>query len=161
MQLMISARITNHSTSSVISFNRCQNNMGKDISVFTHLLASVQRFHPVLNNPGIKPTLIQGCTISHQKNVGAASFLTSFRFLSVVFWGLLERSITESAIKKNFKKQHIKQTNKKYTVEKHFRKKPVYKYGHWEHYKRLHCAAGERSQWSAIARANWAHKAVV
>lgn len=42
--------------------------MGKDISVFTNLLASVQRFHAVLN-PGTKHTLIQVYTISHQKKM--------------------------------------------------------------------------------------------
>lgn len=83
--------------------------MGKDISAFTNLLASVQRFHSVLNNPGIKPTLIQGCTISHQNNVGTPSFLTSFQLLSVVLWGLLERSITKSPIKKK-KRQHSRKT---------------------------------------------------
>lgn len=41
--------------------------MSKDISVFSNLLASVHRFHSVLNNPGIKPILTQGYTISHQK----------------------------------------------------------------------------------------------
>lgn len=90
--------------------------MGKDISVFTNLLASVQRFHSVLNNPGKKPTLIQGCTISHQKNVGTASFLTSFQLLSVVLWGLLERSINESPIKN---KQTNKPTKKKNQKTKH------------------------------------------
>lgn len=77
--------------------------MGNDSSIFTNLLASVQRFRTVLKNPGIKPTLIQGCIISHQKNIGTASFLTSFPLLSLVLRCLLERSITEIPIKKIIK----------------------------------------------------------
>lgn len=99
--------------------------MGKDISGFTNLLASVQRFHTVLNNPGIK-NLLRYKAVPSKKNVGTASFLTSFQLLSVVLWGLLERSITEIPIKnffKKFKRKEKKKENKTTTIEKQFRKK--------------------------------------
>lgn len=106
--------------------------MGKDISGFTNLLASVQRFHTVLNNPGIK-NLLRYKAVPSKKNVGTASFLTSFQLLSVVLWGLLERSITEIPIKnflKKFKRKEKKKRKQNNYNRKTVQEETVYKYGH-------------------------------
>lgn len=82
--------------------------MGKDISVFSNLLASIHRFHSILNNPGIKPTLTQLYHIP-SKNVGTPSILTSSQLLSVVLWGLFERRLIKGPIKKK-KKNNSRKT---------------------------------------------------